>query len=79
MPTVTVRHFASLRERRGLDLEVVEIRAEETLGELYLRLFPPGPGGAAPVAYVRNRASVGADQVMRDGDEVSFLPPFGGG
>ena len=42
---VRVRYFASLRERRGTDVEDVALRPGETLGELYLRLFPAGPAG----------------------------------
>jgi len=79
MATVTVRYFASLRERRGVDEETIDVDDNETMHALYLRLFPPGPEGSAPVAYVRNRSSSSPTQLMSDGDEVSFLPPFGGG
>lgn len=77
---VRVRYFAALRERTGRDGDEVEVRAGETLGELYARLFPPGPGGEVlPVAFARNRETAGADEPVQDGDEVAFLPPIGGG
>ena len=77
--TVRVLYFAGLRERRGVAEETVEVDPGTTLGDLYARLFPPGAEGAIPVAYTRNRAVSHAGQVVEDGDEVSFLPPLGGG
>ncbi len=75
----TVLFFANLREQRGAEQETVHISPGTTLAELYAELFPPGPDGALPVAFTRNRAvSHGAD-VICDGDEISFLPPLGGG
>ncbi|HHO50327.1 MAG TPA: MoaD/ThiS family protein [Deltaproteobacteria bacterium] len=74
-----VRYFASLRERKGIEEEQVELLEGETLGALYLRLCPPIPGGVLPVAYARNLTYAGADEVPDDGDEISFLPPIGGG
>jgi molybdopterin converting factor small subunit len=76
---VRVRYFAALRERRKTDVEEIELLPGETLGALYLRLFPPGPEGVLPVAYARNTAVARANEVPRDGDEIAFLPPVGGG
>ncbi len=74
-----VLYFASLRESRGCREETVSIEPGETLGALYGRLFPPSPEGVLPVAYARNRAYADADAVVEAGDEISFLPPIGGG
>jgi len=79
MPTVTVRYFAALREWKGCDSERVEVAAEETVRDLYLRLFPPGPLGTLPVAFARNLEYVPPDTAMAEGDEIGFLPPLGGG
>lgn len=79
MASVTVRYYAVLREWRGTDHEVVAVRPGETVAALYARLFPPGPGGALPVGFARNREYVGGDVVVGDGDEIVFLPPLGGG
>ncbi len=79
MASVRVRYFASLREQRGTDEERVEIHEGETLGALYQRLFPPSPAGSLPVAYARNLVYASAEDVPLDGDEISFLPPIGGG
>ena len=79
MPTVTVRYFAVLKERRGTDLERVDVADGTTLRGLYDRLFPPGPAGRPTVGFVRNLEVVPADTELHDGDEVGFLPPLGGG
>ena len=74
-----MRYFAALRERRNTDTEDVALLPGETLGQLYLRLFPPGPEGVLPVAYARNATVARGTEVPADGDEVAFLPPVGGG
>lgn len=76
---VLVRHFASLRERRGRDEEELELAAGTTAGQLYLSLFPPGPEGTLPVLFAVNREYTRAGHVLADGDEVVFVPPLGGG
>jgi MoaE-MoaD fusion protein len=76
---VRIRYFAVLRELRGRDDEWVELAEGETLGQLYTRLFPPRPEGVLPVAYARNREYATAGDRPDDGDEISFLPPIGGG
>lgn len=76
---VLIRHFAGLRERRGCAEEQVELRPAESIGQLYLRLFPPSAEGIMPVMYAVNLEYVPADHVPKDGDEVAFIPPLGGG
>jgi molybdopterin synthase sulfur carrier subunit len=76
---VHVRYFASLRERRGLSEEWVEVSPGETLGALYTRLFPPVGGLVLPVAYARNQEYASAEELPSEGDEITFLPPIGGG
>jgi molybdopterin converting factor small subunit len=79
MAAVTVRYFAVLRERRGVDEERVDTLPGETVEALYLRLFPPGAEGALPVAYAVGQERVPARTELPDGAEVAFLPPLGGG
>ena len=73
---VTVRWFASLRERRGVAEEEVDLPEVCTAREAYVRLCPPAE---LPVAYAVNEERVRPDTVLRAGDEVVFLPPLGGG
>ncbi len=79
MPTVTVLHFAVLRERRGVRQEAQEVEAGTTVVQLYDRLFPAGPQVRLPVGYAVNQCYVGAEHELLDGDEVAFIPPVGGG
>ncbi len=75
MPTVRVRYFAVLREKRGTSDELLTFPGGTTIGDAYASLFP----GLDPVAFVRNRATVPASTTLDDGDEIGFLPPLGGG
>ncbi|MCA9567579.1 MAG: MoaD/ThiS family protein [Myxococcales bacterium] len=73
---VTVLYFASVRERRGRASETLDLDGPTTIGDLYADLL----GADAPtVAYTRNRVVCAPDTALADGDEVSFLPPLGGG
>lgn len=76
---VDVRWFAVLRERRGCDRERVAVQAGTTVAALYERLHPPGPAGRLPVLYAINHGYADPTSVLRDGDEVAFVPPLGGG
>ncbi len=73
---ITCRYVAMLRERRGLDQEVVEVPSGTTVSELYRSLFP---SPAVPVGFAVAHCQVPADHALCDGDEVVFLPPVGGG
>ena len=75
-------HFASFRDAAGRDEEVREIPDGSRVSELWAALarevplfsrlsFPP------PAAVNREYAS--RDTVLREGDEVAFLPPVAGG
>jgi len=76
---IKVLYFAKLRELRGRSEEELQIEPGTTLQQLYQQLFPPGPEGAIPVAYTRNRRVSQGAEAIEDGDEISFLPPLGGG
>ena len=79
---VRLLHFASFRDAVGRNQEERELaegtRVEDlwaTLGRevALFRRFPSIPPAAV------NREYVGSDTVLRDGDEVAFLPPVAGG
>lgn len=74
-----VRHFAVLRERRGVSEEELQLPDGLTVGALYADLFPPGPDGALPVLFAVNREYARPGQALNEGDEVVFIPPLGGG
>ncbi len=80
--SVLVRYFAVLRERSGRDEDSIALTPGETVGALYVRLFPDlldEGGQRLPVMYAVNQAYVEADHALKDGDEVAFIPPLGGG
>ena len=85
---ITVRLFAGLREQAGWGERAVVIGADQpapTVAELWCRLglgegsAPPSsrPPGSLRIAI--NRCFATADQELRPGDELAFLPPISGG
>jgi molybdopterin converting factor small subunit len=79
MPTVTVRHFAQLRERRGTDVETVEVPDGCTLGELYQSLFPEEAASNLAIGTAMNHVLMPPDTRITESAHVAFLPPIGGG
>ncbi len=79
---VKVRFFATLRERAGANEIIKEVVEGCTVGKLWDTLQQDYPK-LAPVniklLFAVNRDYVGADHVLRDLDEVVFVPPVSGG
>ena len=79
---VTVRLFARLRDIAGAAELVVDVAPGATVATVWRQLVTDVPGLSA---YERSISSaVNADYtrmngVVRDGDEVAFLPPVSGG
>ncbi|MEW6353742.1 MAG: molybdopterin converting factor subunit 1 [Pseudomonadota bacterium] len=75
---VTVKYFASLRERLGRAEQRVEARAGVTAADVWAQANPglPLPGN---ILVAVNRDYARLDHVVRDGDEVAFFPPVTGG
>jgi molybdopterin converting factor subunit 1 len=77
---VTIRYFAVLREHRGLGRENV-VTASATPGALYAEL-QKRHGLALPPERLRvavNQDFAAWDTLLREGDEVAFIPPVAGG
>lgn len=79
MITVTVLLFGPLREKHGRGVDTATVPEGTTVGALYERLFAGTPEAALPVAFAVDEARVPAATALRDGAEVAFLPPVGGG
>jgi MoaD family protein len=79
---VRVRFFAAPREALGVGEIEREIPAGSTVGQLIDLLTQEYPTLRAYTRFVSvavNRAYVGLQTELHDGDEVACLPPVGGG
>ncbi len=77
---VTVRWFARLRELAGTDQEAVEGAA--TVQDVYAALrrrHPSLPETHTLLRAARNEELAEWTDLVRDGDEVAFIPPVSGG
>jgi MoaE-MoaD fusion protein len=77
---VTVRCFAAVREALGTDTMAIDAAAGTTVAGLCALLAAKAPAlQRLPLAYAVNRDYARGDTVLRDGDEVAFIPPISGG
>lgn len=81
---ITVKYFASLRNVAGKEEEQFDLGNETTLEELSDEIEKTAPkisemirGNNVMVSVNLNVVQPGA--IIKDGDEVAFLPPFSGG
>lgn len=76
--TVTVKFFASLRERLGCTERQIDLSEPMTAAEVWTLV-----NGAQPISenvlVAVNMEYADAGTVVRDGDEVAFFPPVAGG
>jgi len=80
--TVSVRFFAAPREALGMGQTEQELPAGATVEDLIHRLVEEQPPLRPYTRFVNvavNRAYVGMQTELHDGDEVACLPPVGGG
>jgi len=79
---VRLLYFAILRDITGKSEDVVELpegtRAQEVWNRLRSQHHELAGYERAPMTAV-NESYVPADQQLRDGDEVAFIPPVAGG
>ncbi len=81
---VTVRYFASLRTVAGKEEEQFDLGSETTLEKLSDEISKTAPKISEMIRGNNLMVSVNLDVVqsgaiIKDGDEVAFLPPFSGG
>lgn len=79
---IRVRYFAALRETMGREDETLELAdgADVAAARALLSARSPDVAAILPrcVAAV-NRAYVAIETPLKDGDELVFIPPLGGG
>ncbi|MEZ4563916.1 MAG: molybdopterin converting factor subunit 1 [Thermomicrobiales bacterium] len=80
--TVNLRYFAAMREALGRSSERVGVPSGTTAGDMLARLVTEQPKlerMRSIVLVMVNQAYAPADTILRDGDEVAFIPPVSGG
>ena len=77
MLIVHVRFYASLRDHFEAPVRELRVSDSTTVEKLVSQEIPTALRGG--LRYAVNDCFVGADRVLRDGDVVDLLPPFGGG
>ena len=75
---ITVKYFASLRERMGRGEERLGPPLPATVEEVWERVGGPEPLAGNLLSAV-NLEYAAADHPVADGDEVAFFPPVTGG
>ncbi|QKT03212.1 molybdopterin converting factor subunit 1 [Ectothiorhodospiraceae bacterium 2226] len=75
---ITVKYFASMRERIGRAEDALDTDGLHTVGEVWARVAPTEalPGN---VLMAVNQEYADPSHPVRDGDEVAFFPPVTGG
>ena len=78
---IKLRLFAYLKEQVGMDERIVEVANGATVGLVWDSFI----SGKIPVesgfrvCFAINGKYVEEDEVLRDGDELGFMPPVSGG
>ncbi len=75
--SVSVRFFASIREKLGKSEEILTFQGPCTVAQIWDRVTAASRPPNLLVAL--NQEYVSWDQEVRDGDEVAFFPPVTGG
>ena len=79
---VRLLYFAVLRDITGVSEEIIELPEGARPQEIWNRLrsrHDQLAGYEKPPMTAVNESYVSADQLLRDGDEVAFIPPVAGG
>jgi len=79
---IRLLYFAVLRDIAGRDEQVIDVADGTRAGDVWQRLRSEH---AALRDYVQppmiavNESYVGVEEILRDGDELAFIPPVAGG
>lgn len=79
---IRMRYFASLREITGQREEVLSIPEKTTVASartLLLERYPGLESALARAVCAINQQYVTPETALKEGDEVVFIPPVGGG
>lgn len=78
---VKVKYYASLREKANLGMEVLEIDNKISLQNLYVSLAKKYqfPYELYEIKFAVNNEYVDDQFVLKENDELVFIPPVAGG
>jgi molybdopterin synthase catalytic subunit len=79
---VTVQYFARLRELAGCHEWICEIPEGATVADVWnagVAQYPAVAALGASLSCAVNADFSRMDAIVRDGDEIAFLPPVSGG
>ena len=74
---VTVRTFASLREKLGIDRKSIDLPKPITVEDVWALISESDTPENLLCAVNQEYAML--DQMVADGDEIAFFPPVNGG
>lgn len=77
MKTITVRYFASLREKMGKAVETIDAEGISSVTDVWRRVSDEAMPAHTLVAI--NQDYVSGAPPVQAGDEVAFFPPVTGG
>ncbi|MDE0153961.1 MAG: MoaD/ThiS family protein [Gammaproteobacteria bacterium] len=75
--SITVRFFASLRDRIGRESVEIEANGLNCVQDVWKALVKQEPDARVLVAINARHAAL--DAKIQDGDEIAFFPPVTGG
>jgi len=82
MLKVRLLHFAVLREIAGKNEELLQVAEGTSAADVWQRLRDEHPAlrdYATPPLIAINENYAGPEEILRDGDELVFIPPVAGG
>ncbi|MGI8485223.1 MAG: molybdopterin converting factor subunit 1 [Thermomicrobiales bacterium] len=80
--TIHVQYFAMMRELIGKPDEMMTLQSDATARDVFARLAEATPRLASlekSIMLMVNEEYARADHVLKDGDELAFIPPVSGG
>lgn len=77
MLNITIKYFASLREKMGKNEECMTLDKATSVADLWKKVATTDP--SEDVLMAINMEYVRSDTIVKDGDEIAFFPPVTGG